>query len=131
MASLEVKIEVKGLEELARKLDGKALYWKPVKEALDALGKIAAGDAQRGAPRRTGALAASLHHKLNAAPMPLWVAVRTNVVSKTGRRYPWILEFDAKYGHKNWLRNSIRRAQGMASSVIGDAVRQIEAKWSA
>lgn len=127
----KIDIEVRGLAELQAKLDGKTLYWQPVKNALNALGKMAAGDAQRGAPKLSGALSGSMRHKLNANPRPLWVAVTTNVVSRTGRRYPWILEFDAKYGHKNWLRNSIRRAQGMASGVLGDAVRQIEAKWSA
>ena len=66
---------------------------------------------------------------LNAVPMPLWVAVTTNVVGKSGRRYPWILEFDGKYGHKNWLKNAISRVQAAAGGVLQRAVGEIEAKW--
>lgn len=127
----KIDVTVQGLAELQRKLDGKTLYWQPVKDALNALGKMGASDAQRGAPKLTGALGGGIRHKLNSNPRPLWVAVTTNVVSKTGRRYPWILEFDARYGHKNWLRTSIRRAQAAASGVLGDAVRKIEARWGA
>ena len=124
-------VEVKGLEELKRKLEPKALYWKPLKDALDDLGKAAATDARRLAPRRTGALSQSITHKVNAVPVPLWVAVKTDIVSKSGSRYPWILEFDSKgkYGHRNWLKNAIGRVQQTAGAAIQRAIGQIEAKW--
>lgn len=125
----KVEIEVRGIAELQRKLNGRELHWQPVKRALDSLGKQAAGAAKAGAPRGTGALSASMTHKLNSVPMPLWVAVTTNVVGKSGRRYPWILEFEGKYGHKNWLKNAISRVQAAAGGVLQRAVGEIEAKW--
>lgn len=125
----KVEIEVKGIAELQRKLNGKELHWQPVKRALDDLGKQAAGAARANAPRGTGALSASMTHKLNSVPMPLWVAVTTNVVGRSGRRYPWILEFEGKYGHKNWLKNAIARVQAAAGGVLQRAVGEIEAKW--
>lgn len=128
---MKVSIEVKGLAELSRKLEGKALYWEPVKEALGQLGKLGASDARSAAPSRTGALSASMTSKLNAKPMPIWVGVTTNVVGSSGKRYPWILEFDPKYGHKNWLKTAIQRAQSQAAGLLAGAISKIEAKWRA
>ncbi len=128
---MKISVDIKGLAELSRKLDGKGLYWEPIKQGLDSLGKLGASDAKSAAPSRSGALAAGITHKLNSVPRPLWVAVTTTVVSKSGRRYPWILEFDPKYGHKNWLKHAIQRAQGQAGSVLAAAISKIEAKWRA
>ena len=126
----KVEIEVRGIAELQRKLNGRELHWQPVRRALNDLGKQAAAAAKAGAPRgSTGDLSAGMTHKLNAVPMPLWVAVTTNVVGKSGRRYPWILEFEGKYGHKNWLKNAISRVQAAAGGVLQRAVGEIEAKW--
>lgn len=121
-------IEVKGLAELQRKLDPKSLYWQPVKDALDELGRSAAQQATREASgfRKTGALASGITHRVNAVPVPLWVVVTTR---KTGRRYPWILEFEAKFGHQNWLLNAVRRAQGQAGAALSKAVGKIQSKW--
>lgn len=128
---MKVQIEVQGLAQLQAKLEPKTLYWQPVKEALDALGKAGAQQATRESAsfRNTGALSAGMTHRLNAKPMPLWVVVTTSAVGKTGRRYPWILEFESKYGHKNWLRDAVKRAQANASQVLSAAVAKIESKW--
>lgn len=124
-------VEIPNLRRIQARLDPEGLYWGPMKTALDELGKIGAGDARASASRfaRTGTLAGGITHKVNAAPAPRWVAITTDATSRTGQRYPWILEFDAKYHHKNWLRDAIRRAQNQAASVLGKAVREIESNW--
>lgn len=123
-----LKVEVKGLPELARKLNAEWLYWPLAKRALDDMGQKAARSAtgQASTFRRTGALSAGITHKLNAVPRPVWVAVTTR---KLPRRYAWILEFDGKYGHKNWFLNAVRRSQQAGSSLSGLA-SAIVSKWS-
>lgn len=123
--------DVEGLPKLLEKLTPRFLYWQILKAQLDELGRGAAGSARSSAStfRRTGDLAGGIEHKVNSIPKPLWVAVTTDATSKSGRRYPWILEFGAKWGHKNWLRDAVRRVQGGAARLTDAAARQIEGRW--
>ena len=122
-----LKIEIRGVPELLRKLSPD-LYNALSKVALENMGKAAAQQATReaGGFRRTGALSGGITHKMNSNPRPLWVAV---VTRKLPRRYAWILEFDGKYGHKNWLQNSVKRGQAMAGGLMSALAAKIEAKW--
>lgn len=122
-----LKIEVKGVPELVRKLSPD-LYDALSKVALENMGKAAAQQAVRESSsfRKTGALSAGITHKMNSAPKPRWVAV---VTRKLTRRYNWILEFEAKYGHKNWLKNSVKRGQATAGGLLSALAAKIEAKW--
>lgn len=124
-------VEVQGLPALLEKLAPRWLYFEIMKGQLDALGAEAAAAARSSAGSfvRTGTLVGGIQHKVNSVPAPLWVVVTTNATSRTGRRYPWILEFGAKWGHKNWLLGAIKRAQGGAERAVAAAASQIEAKW--
>ena len=124
---MKVSIEVKGVPELLKKLSPD-LYDALSKVALENMGKAAAQQAVReaGSFRKTGALSGGITHKMNAAPKPRWVAVTTR---KLPRRYAWILEFDARFGHKNWLKNSVKRGQAMAGGLMSELASKIEAKW--
>lgn len=126
-----IEAEVQGLPELLAKLLPSFLYDAILKRQLDALGAEAAGAARASASgfQQTGVLASGIEHKVNSIPKPLWVAVTTNATSRTGRRYPWILEFGARWGHKNWLLGAIRRAQGKAEQATGQAAGEIESTW--
>lgn len=128
----KMSIEFVGLNALQQKLVPKWLYWQIVKKALDGLGKEAASEAGRSAPRLSGALSAGMTHRVNAIPVPLWVVVTTGkgLVGKSGGRYPWILEFGAKWGHKNWLRDAIRRAQAASTKFASSAAGQVQSKWN-
>lgn len=127
-----MSVEIPRLNEITGKLAPDSLYWADVKTGLDEVGAAAADEARSAAGgfRRTGALQASISHQVNAVPAPRWVVVRVEATSRTGRRYPWILEFDAKYGHKNWLRDSIRKAQGQIESIMTRTAGLIERHWA-
>ena len=122
-----LKIEIRGVPELLRKLSPD-LYNMLAKTTLEHMGKAAAQQAVREASsfRKTGALSAGITSKINSSPRPLWVAVTTR---KLPRRYAWILEFDARFGHKNWLRNAVRRGQATAGGLMSALASKIEAKW--
>lgn len=124
-------VEVQGLPALLEKLAPRWLYWEILKRQLDSLGADAAGAARSSASsfQRTGTLVGGIQHKVNSVPAPLWVVVTTNATSRTGRRYPWILEFGARWGHRNWLLGAIRRAQGAAERAAAAAAGAIESKW--
>lgn len=123
-----LKVEIKGVPQLLAKLSPD-LYNALSKVALENMGKAAAQQAMReaGSFRKTGALSSGITHKMNSNPKPLWVAVTTR---KLPRRYAWILEFDAKYGHKNWLKNSVKRGQAMAGGLMSALASKIQAKWN-
>jgi hypothetical protein len=126
------KIEIPNLKRLQDRLIIKEdLYWAPLKEALAELGTLGAADARAVASgfARSGAMSASIGHHVNDAPAPLWVVVRATAVNKSGRSYPALLEFGAKYGHKHWLRGAVRRAQSQAAALLSAAAAKIEANW--
>lgn len=127
-----ITVTVEGLPRLMQKLTPSYLYQPLAKRALEEMGKSAAGQARASAGgfRRTGALAGGIKHKLNAVPVPLWVAVTTDVRGKTGRRYAWILEFDGKYGHRNWFKNAVARGQRAAQGALSSLAGQIMGKWA-
>lgn len=129
--SSRLAVQVEGLAELRAKLDPKSLYWQPLKDTLDELGRNAALAARTSAGgfARTGLMAASNTHEVNAVPVPLWVVVRNEATSKSGRRYPWILEFDGRFHHKNWLLNAIKQVQATAPAAVQRAVAKIKSNW--
>lgn len=124
----KMSVEFRGVPALLEKLTPQWLYWKIVKQALDELGAQGAQEARReaGSFRRTGAMAAAMTHRVNSVPKPLWVVV---TMHKLPRRYPFMLEFGAKFGHKDWLLKSVRRAQAASSKFASAAASKIEAKW--
>lgn len=129
MAKLTVEIE--GLPRLVERLAPRRLYWAVMKQALDELGAAAeaAARSNAGSFAQTGALAAGMTHKVNSIPVPLWVAVSNTTATTKGSRYPFILEFGARWGHKNWLLSAVRRVQSGAGRVAGSAASKIEANW--
>jgi hypothetical protein len=128
---VRIYAEVEGLPRLLQKLTPQWLYWEILKKQLDEAGAHSAAEAAHAADgfARTYTLATGIQHKVNAIPKPLWAVVTTNATSRTGRRYPFILEFSGKYGHKNWLRDAVRRAQQGMETYTQMAAGEIESKW--
>lgn len=122
-----LSVEIKGVPELMRKLAPEWLYWPLAKRALEQMGQAAARQAsnEAGSFKKTGALSAGITHKMAASPKPVWVAVTTR---KLPRRYAWILEFESRFGHKNWFLNAVKRGQRTGNPLAG-LVSAIEAKW--
>lgn len=128
-----MSVEVKGLQEILRKLDPKYLFWDIAKQQLDALGQAGAMQARAAAGgfAVTGAMTASIDHSVNVIPKPLWVVVRVKARALSdGTLYPALLEASKIHGHRNWLLLAIRRAeQAMSGRIASAIVSGIEALW--
>lgn len=139
-------VEVVGLAEIQRKFkDGGVQLWgPPVKEALEAAGRLGVQAARGTAPKgQTLQLSSKLTYKLSRAMPPRWVVIKTDAVRQApagGRRsigarwkypypYPRRLEFDPKSPHKDWLLKAIKSVQGGLNRILSDAARSIEQRW--
>ena len=127
--SKPISIEIQGMDKLLSKLHATpAIHAKPVKDALTEMGKIGQSAAQQNAPSDTGRLRAGIRYRVNAGPNPSYVVVRSGTTRK-GYPYPRLLEFSGKHGHRDWLLNAIKGAQGRFRATLTGAVRDIEAAW--
>lgn len=76
-APLAVKID--GLDRLLALLEKAPLWAGPLRDALSQIALTVESGAKRLAPVDTGRLRASITHRVDAAPVPRWAEVGTNV----------------------------------------------------
>jgi hypothetical protein len=132
---IKVSIEVQGLARLQRKLRKEVLLAPPLAEAMTAGLADAVRIVESRAPRRTGRLAASVTSRLQQKPVPTWGRVSVTARSRSkkyprGYRYPRLLEYSAKSGHRRWFRDAIKPAQVALSRHVEAAKRSIERIWA-
>lgn len=135
MSPVRVSIQVEGLAALQRKLRKEVLLAPPLKYAMTAGTEDAARIVMSRAPRASGRLAASVTTRMDKRPVPTWgrVSVTARRRSKKfprGFRYPRMLEYSAKSGHKGWFRGASIPARSALSRHVESAKRMIERIWS-
>ena len=127
--AFKVDVQVTGLPELRRKLDGNRLLAQPLRTAFDEVGRAGASAMRSGAPVLTGKLRGKISHRLTGGAIPSGVTV-----SATARRgsfpYPRLLEFSPKHGHKGWGRKAVEGAAPQFQRALEKAARQLEAQFN-
>jgi hypothetical protein len=130
-------VQVQGFRELAARLEPNSLLGSAIRKLLTRVGQQGRASARSMAPRRTGRLAASISSdvggRLRFTSVPSFAAVRAKAVRTTGRRAPFnygkLLEFSPRHGHKGWLKAAMERSLGNLNSLVGDAAKDIEARF--
>lgn len=133
---LHLNLRIEGLAELQRKLSMNVLLGPPLRAAVDETVKEAATIVSSHAPRRSGRMAASVTHRLDARPVPTWgrvavTAVRKSKKSPSGYRYPKWLEFAPKSPRRGWFKAAVLPAKAVLERHLTTAARRIEAIWRA
>ena len=131
-----MKVTVEGHRELMKKLRADELLAAPWQHAMKRVGEIGLAAAKSGAPSGpSGQTRALLVTKMQAKPIPKWVAVRSTAKRSSRKyrnyRYPRRLEYDPKSRHRGWLANAVRSAYGKIGGILAGAAREIEGKWRA
>lgn len=127
------QIVIKGLDELLHKLDADVLVAKPLREALERSAITVENAGREMAPVDTGHLRASLTHRLDARPVPLFAEVGTKIFygreldespRKRYRRGP-------RKGQptRGWLTGRLADSMGAIEGFLARAVNEIEALW--
>ena len=131
MAGISVDIEVKGLEELQKKLEKEALIGNPLQKLLGKAALLVEREAKIGAsgrpgPRvRTGRLRASITSLVDTKPIPEWAKVGTN------------LEYAApvEYGHGKvpaypFLHPAFERVKDKINILLDEFRKLVEQHWN-
>jgi len=126
--------EIEGLEELERKLDPRELIGEPARTALTKAAIIVQNQAKLNASGRpgpnvvTGRLRSSISFEIDAAPVPSFAKVKTNVI------YAIPLEF----GNPRWksgvkypfLYPALEQSHDKIDSLLIEASKSIEENFS-
>jgi len=131
-----VNVRIEGLAALQRKLRKEVLLAPPLQDAVTATVTDTVQLVERAAPRRSGRLAASITHRIDARPVPTWgrvsvTARRRSRAYPRGFRYPRLLEYSAKSHHLGWFRGTFLPARDALRRHVEEARRQIERIWAA
>lgn len=135
-------LQVQGLKELRRAVTDNALLVAPWHAAMGEMGQEGLDAAKRAAPvgpsftgHIGGNTAGKLRSRMQAKPMPLWVAIETTAVRPWAGHgnyaYTKRVEWDARLRHQHWLRDAVSSAQGRFASALNGAATRIEAAWAA
>ena len=132
---VRLNIRIEGLPALQRKLRKDVLLQTPLQVAMSETVSDAVHLVEHAAPRRSGRLAASITHRVDARPVPTWgrVAVTARSRSKKyprGYRYPRLLEYGAKSPHQRWFRGTVIPARTALRRHVDAAKRLIERIWA-
>jgi len=132
---IRVNVQIEGLAALRRKLRKDVLLAPPLQAAMAATVGDAVQLVERAAPRRSGRLAASITHRIDARPVPTWgrvsvTARRRSRAYPRGYRYPRLLEYGAKSRHQRWFRGTINPARTALRRHVESASRYIERVWA-
>lgn len=128
-----IRVEVEGLRELARKAKGDELIAEPWAAAMREIGEAGERAVRAAAPVDTGRLKGKVRHKVQAKPLPRWVAFRAPATRSSARykRYPYPkrLEYDPSSRHKGWMKRAVESVRPALSAALAKASREIERKW--
>lgn len=154
-----VKVRVEGLNEIRAKLEkGSELYAEPVRKVFEQVTSDVEAKAKQRAPLRTGRLAGSIRSEISPRAMPLWAKVTVGGTSATSFRYPWALEAGHRrsagqgYGRlgrkatahaanivfhyagtrkrtRRWFRGAARGIRKTLTTLLAQAVKEVQAKW--
>jgi hypothetical protein len=142
------RIQLRGLGPALNKLDPADPFYAPaVHQAFADLGKLGQAYVRTRAPRgRTGRLANSIVHVLDARPVPRFVKIGWPrgggpMPTRSGFRYPGALEGGPRFHYRSgplkgrptrgWLSGARKFLRTQARRLLTTAARQIEAAWSA
>ena len=99
---MQVKVEVKNLNELVLALRDNAGLAKPMEQAFKRIGLEQVSASRRGAPVDTGLLRNRITYEVDSSPFPNFVRVGT--IGKGGANYAAYMEFGTgmAHDHPNW-----------------------------
>lgn len=125
---LKVDIEVKGLEELQKKLEKEAFLGDGVKHLMGKAALTVERQVKIFSPVDTGRLRASWTPIVSAEPVPLWAKVSTNV------KYAAPLEVSGKsprgVGRIPFLKPAYEAVKSKIDSLLKEAGVIIEARFN-
>jgi len=124
MAGIDTTVEIKGLEELQKKLEKEVALGPPLKMILGEAALRVEREAKILAPFDTGRLRASITPSVSASPVPLWAKVSSNV------RYASYVEYGTrKWVGKAFLRPALERVRAKIDELLGKAAKMIEQRF--
>jgi hypothetical protein len=152
----DLTVQIIGLPELLKKLDGNVLLAGPVTKAFNQSLMTLESGAKRLTPVDTGRLRASITHRLDGQPIPRWGEVGTDVsyapyvhygrepgsmpppsaLATWARRHgggnPFALAMAIMLHGikpKPFLANALKAAEGQIQGYFAAAAREIESLW--
>ncbi len=149
-----MRIELRGLEELRKKLNPNVLLGKPLREAMLKSVLFLEAEVKSRTPVDTGRLRGSITHSIAPDPIPLWAKVGTNVeyapfveegtrphwppieaIKPWARRHrlsPWAVAVAiARRGTKgaHMFRRAFEAAEGQIRRFLDGVARDIETRF--
>ena len=135
--STPLVIRIRGDQNIVDQLRGSPpFYGIAAKIILEAGTKILEDETRQSAPRKTGALLASMQRKVSTSSMPKTGRVTIDATNR-GFRYPYALNASPRYhyrssgpiGAKTKDYFNDRGVLGKLDSAIDDGARAIAARW--
>ncbi|MCC7372526.1 MAG: hypothetical protein IT306_29200 [Chloroflexi bacterium] len=132
---VSITVSIDRWKELSAKLKSDELLAGPWTAAMQQVASIGLRAWQGASPVASGRMRASMKSKVQAKPVPRWVAFRTSATRSSKRykryRYPGRQEYDPKSRNKGRLKKALDGVMGQIQGVLGTAAKAIEAKWRA
>lgn len=130
-----MKVQVQGLDRLRHNAELQELVGPAFHAAMEEIARIGLTAARGVAPvGATGNLQAKMRTRMQARPIPLWVAIETTATRSSAKypRYPYPkrLEYDPALHHANWLVGGIKGVFGRFEAALQTAARAIESRWT-
>lgn len=131
--AVKVKIEIRGLNELKRKMKADVLAAAPLREGFTQVEGML-GSAWRSAmPADSGMARSKISTKVSAKPIPTWVRVKTTATrsSRKYKRYRYAArqEYDPRSRNKGRLKRATDGVRNKLEGVLQAAARKIESRW--
>lgn len=135
MPPIKMQVQVQGLDKLRHNAELQELVAPAFHAAMEEIGRIGLTAARGAAPvGATGNLQAKMRTRMQARPIPLWVAIETTATRASAKyprySYPTRIEYDPKLHHVNWLVGGIKSVFGRFEGALETAARAIESRWS-
>ncbi len=138
---MTIKVQMEGLTETLRKLEGKPIYAEPWKRALERAVQILLGKLREESPRLSNQLANSWTGRLDSREVPRFGEVKTDQTASDGFRYPHALNASKRIRYRfqsgtrrgqllyRWTLRSQRAVREQLQSLLSAAEREIESAW--
>ena len=132
------RVRVEGLDDLLRKLKSPGVHVTIFRRALREAAKLVTSILRGRAPYDSGYLKAHITHKLDTRRVPRFAVISMDWrPSKSGARYPWILDVGRRGGRrpavfartKHWITGTVEITRERVNGIIAGAASEIEAAW--
>lgn len=132
--AVKVKIEIKGLNELKRKLKADVLAAAPLTEAITQVEGMLGTSWRTAMPVASGQARAKIATKRSSKPIPTWAKVKTSATRSSARYKRYRYAGRQEYGpgrNKGRLTRAVDGVRNKLQGVLSQAARKIESRWGA